>query len=72
MSKPIIKYVELYGTGCGLSADSPSAIIRREGTGNVKAIRNATQNDVSWVRGMGGYVPDGRIAKRSDGDGERP
>jgi hypothetical protein len=62
-SKPIIKYIELSGRGCGLSTDSEANILKREGTANVALIRNATQKDVDWVRGMGGYVPEGRIAK---------
>ena len=70
MRKPTIRYVELAGLGCGLSTDSERNILRREGTSNVRRISNATKENVEWVRAMGGYVPDGRIAAPSgDGDG---
>jgi hypothetical protein len=61
--KRVIRYFEFYGSGCGLSTDMPTQIVRRYGTANVRLIRNATEKDVAWVRGMGGAVPDGRIAK---------
>ncbi len=49
----------------GLSISSEAAILRREGTANVKSIRNATKEDVEWVQAMGGYVPNGRIAQEA-------
>lgn len=63
MSKPIIRYIELYGGGCGLRAESPASIYRSEGTSNVRLVRNATEKDIVYVKAMGGHVPDGRIAK---------
>lgn len=63
MSKPVIKYISLWGGGCGLSTSSKSEILRSHGTANVQLVRPATQKDVEWVRAFGGYVPDGRIEK---------
>lgn len=37
---------------------SALAQTRREvGYGNVKEVREASEQDIAWVRGMGGYVP---------------
>lgn len=63
MKKPILKYVELWGGGCGLKTGSDASIRRACGTGSVKRIRPATDEDVIWVENMGGYVLDGRIAE---------
>ena len=65
MSKRIIRYIALWGSGCGLSTDTPAQIMREHGTSNVKHIRNATQEDIDWVRCMGGRVPEGRIATKT-------
>ena len=62
MSRKIIKRVLAYGL-VGLSTDTKREILREHGRGNVQSVRNATQEDVDWVRGMGGYVPDGIVAK---------
>lgn len=66
MSKPIIKAIELHIGGIGLSIYSKSTILICEGTANVRSIHNATKKDVEWVKAMGGYVPDGRIAKEAE------
>ena len=58
-----IQYVSLWSGQCGLSNDTPAQILRREGSANVKHIHLATEKDVAWIRGMGGKVPDGRIAE---------
>lgn len=60
--RPVVNYVSLWNGRCGLSTDTRAEIMRREGTANVRGVRPATQADVEWVRGMGGYVPEGRIA----------
>jgi hypothetical protein len=58
MKKPVLRYVSLYSGRCGLTTDSVSAVMRREGSANVKCIRHATERDVAWIAGMGGRVPD--------------
>lgn len=72
MAKPIIQYVERFGGGCGLKTGSRRQIEREMGTDNVRLIRNATEEDVSWVRAMGGYVPDGRIVKEPSDSPKTP
>ena len=62
MAKPIIKYVSLRH-GCKLSCDTPDQILRSEGSNNVEYVRNATSEEVAWIKAMGGNVPDGRIAE---------
>jgi hypothetical protein len=62
-AEPLLRYVLLVNGRCGLSAESPAAIKREQGTANVRCIRLATETDVIHVRSMGGYVPEGRIAK---------
>lgn len=38
--------------------DAYEKILREVGTSaGVQYVREATENDISWVRGMGGYVP---------------
>lgn len=52
-------------TGCGacirLAEDEDDAyekVLREVGTANgVNDVREATEQDIAWVRGMGGYVP---------------
>lgn len=65
MSKKIIKYISLK-SGCGLSTKSPEQILREEGSNNVEFVRNATADEVDWIRAMGGYVPEGRIASKGE------
>jgi hypothetical protein len=60
--KPALKYVST-DFGCSIRIGPDSQIIREIGTAHIKGIRFATEKDVAWVRGMGGRVPDGRIAK---------
>lgn len=60
-------YVELEW-GCGLRAAANQAKAKRdaleeEGSRNFKSIRLATQEDVAWIKGMGGIVPEGRVVK---------
>lgn len=48
--------------GCCLRAAKTAAAAKRSvandcGINNVREVRLATQRDVAWVRGMGGYVP---------------
>ena len=48
--------------GCGIrtAADEYVAwdeIEREVGSDNLRRVRPATEHDISWVRGMGGYVP---------------
>lgn len=48
--------------GCGIRAavdeDAMWRMMAREvGTSNVSEIREATEADIAWVRGMGGYIP---------------
>lgn len=57
-----LNYISLYNGRCGLTTDTPAQVLRREGTGNVRLVRPATAKDVAWIRGMGGNVPQGRIA----------
>lgn len=55
-------YVET-GYGCGIckAEDEDEAYdktLRKVGTDvGVKDVREATDHDISWVEGMGGYVP---------------
>ncbi len=50
-------YFELVGGNCGVRAMTPEEIRRGEGYNNVQRIRLATQQDVDWIKAMGGYVP---------------
>jgi hypothetical protein len=48
--------------GCALrtaeTLDKARAQFKREvGEDNVRTVREATEKDIDWVRGMGGYVP---------------
>lgn len=48
--------------GCALRTAETLTAARRQinrevGSDNVGAVRPATENDIAWVRGMGGYVP---------------
>jgi hypothetical protein len=49
-------------TGSNLAAARREAI-EEEGRKNVKSVRPATQADLDWVAGMGGFVPEGRLAR---------
>lgn len=54
-------YVELHGNGCGIRdakdlAQARRNALRESGTSNVKLVRPATEEDVSWVEGMGGNI----------------
>lgn len=48
--------------GCGIREDrnheaALKSIAREVGDGYVTLVREATEHDVDWVRGMGGYIP---------------
>lgn len=62
MSKPILHYAETE-FGCCITDNGKREFIRRMGTDNVRLFRKATNQDVDYVRGMNGRIPDGRIAK---------
>ena len=62
----MIYYVDLYDGYCGLSGESKSAILRRYGTDNVRSITPATQDQIAWVRAMGGYVPEQKGRRTKD------
>lgn len=54
-------YIET-NRGCGLRRahrlSSARKMAEREvGISNVREVREATERDIAWVRGMGGYVP---------------
>lgn len=60
-SKETLYYVDTY-MGCGLrlaknKQDLIQQLAREVGTDNVKGIRKATDADIAWVRGMGGWMP---------------
>jgi hypothetical protein len=62
--KPIINYISLVGGRCGLTTESKREVLARCGSENVVATEPATQEQVDWIRAMGGKVPDGRVVKR--------
>lgn len=41
-------------------------VLREEGSFHVKSIRRATDKDIFWVAGMGGYLPPGAMRKLED------
>ena len=57
------------GMGCCIREatnlkNARNIILREVGTSNgIRLVRKASQDDIGWVRGMGGYVPE------SEGDG---
>jgi hypothetical protein len=55
---PVLLYVVLENGRCGLTTDSRTEVLRKQGTFNVQHIRPATEKDVAWVQGMGGAVPE--------------
>ena len=55
-------YVSLEGRGCGIRVgtcedDIWNQMAREVGTNAVQEIREATEADIAYVRGMGGRVP---------------
>lgn len=51
--------------GCAIRAAEDEdaaydAMCREIGENNVEDIRLATVNDIAWVQGMGGHIPEGR------------
>jgi len=68
MGKKVIKYIQLYNGRCGLSTSTKREILADEGRANVANITYATDAQVSWVRSMGGHVPDGIVKKASPHD----
>jgi hypothetical protein len=42
--------------GCGLR-NQPISQIRREEGQHLRTVRRATEEDIDWVTGMGGYNP---------------
>lgn len=65
MSKQLIRYVDSVFGAC-LRVGSVEQIRNSIGRENVHSVRNATDEDVAWVRCMGGKIPDGRIAKQGE------
>jgi len=58
-----IYYVELYGGRCGLRVaaslgQATREALKTEGSNNVSGVSLATDEEISWVKAMGGYVPD--------------
>ena len=58
-------YVEIEGGRCGIreakNKQQAWADLRRaEGTNHAKGVRIATKDDIAWVKGMGGYIPERR------------
>lgn len=43
---------------CGIS-QARALALREVGTSNFEGVRRATKEDVAWVEGMGGRVPEG-------------
>jgi len=58
-----IRYIKLFGGRCGLTTDTKREVLRREGESNVLDVRPATQQEVDWVRAMGGRVPEGKVRR---------
>lgn len=59
-SKETLYYVST-DRGCGIRAARDEDAVWRQlarevGTDNVRDVREATEKDMDWVRGMGGYV----------------
>lgn len=57
--------------GCGIKAarDEDHAYrqaARQVGDNNIQDVREATEADIAWVRGMGGYVPQLKLAECRD------
>lgn len=56
-------YVTMKGGYCMLTegsddiAEAQDKIYYAEGYNNVQSVRVATEEDIRWVRAMGGYVP---------------
>ena len=55
-------YVDVEGRGCTLIVaksltEAKRLALYQEGADHVKAVRLATEDDVSWHRAMGGRVP---------------
>ena len=64
MDKPIINCVTLTNGRCGLTTETKAEALRRIGTDNVRSFEPATEEQVAWIRGMGGRVPtNGRIKR---------
>lgn len=54
-------YVSLNGGYCGIRKakslrQAKSEALKEEGTNNLDYVRHATEEDVSWVTGMGGTI----------------
>lgn len=60
MRKKIIHYYTV-GSSCGLTTDSRNALSREHGWSNLGHYRPATQEDLDWVLGMGGQIPEGKL-----------
>lgn len=63
MAQNRLYVIETWGGMCIYDARSirsaRKAALEREGYDNLKSVRRATEADVAWVAGMGGYVPNG-------------
>jgi len=58
-------YIEIEGGNCGIreAKNKEQAwrdLLREEGTSNAKSVRLATKEDISWIAGMGGCIPERR------------
>jgi hypothetical protein len=66
MRRETLYAVTLQGGRVGVTtartlASATKRALREEGTNNVKVVRHATDEDVSWIEAMGGYVPIGVV-----------
>lgn len=58
-----IYYYEINGGSCALH-EAPNIdaarkyLLRTEGSNNLGVVRPATEKDIDWIGGMGGWVPD--------------
>jgi len=55
-------YVET-DQGCGIRyakniQQARKNLLEAEGYNHARGVRKATKEDINWVRGMGGYIPD--------------
>lgn len=63
MKNPKLWYIST-SSGCGIRNYETRSInkarkcaIHENGTNNFISIKEATEDDISWVEGMGGYIP---------------
>jgi hypothetical protein len=56
-------YVSLYDGFCGLHANrtlraAKSEVLKTKGTENLKSVSLATNEEIDWIKAMGGYIPN--------------